>query len=85
MFSITSNSLGLYEEIEKRQLHQITGGDNKKKYLIASYMSFNFLRRSQRHWPKTDVKIQNKDPAPQCLAKKVYLLSCKRRSFCCCL
>ena len=29
MFSITRNSLGLYEEIEKRQLHQITGGDNK--------------------------------------------------------
>jgi len=29
MFSITRNSLGLYEEIEKRQLYQITGGDNK--------------------------------------------------------
>ena len=48
IFSITRNSLGLYEEIEKGQLHQITGGDNKKKYFIASYMSFNFLRRSQR-------------------------------------
>lgn len=35
MFSITRNSLGLYEEIEKRQLHQITGGDNKIKVLYS--------------------------------------------------
>ena len=35
MFSITRNSLGLYEEIEKRQLHQITEGDNKKKVLYS--------------------------------------------------
>ena len=34
-FSITRNSLGLYEEIEKRQLHQITGGDNKIKVLYS--------------------------------------------------
>ena len=33
MFSITRNFLGLYEEIEKGQLHQITGGDNKKSTL----------------------------------------------------
>ena len=48
-------------------------------------MSFNFLRRSQRHWLKTDVKIQKKDLTPQGVAKKVYLLSCQRQSFCYCL
>ena len=34
----------------------------------------NFLRRSQRHWLKTDVKIEKKkDRRPQGVAKKVYL------------
>ena len=33
----------------------------------------NFLRRSQRHWLKTDVKIEKKRTRPQGVAKKVYL------------
>ena len=56
----------------------------EKQDFIASYMSFNFLRRSQRHWLKTDVKIKKKDVRPEDAAKKVYLLSSNSQSFCCC-
>ena len=56
----------------------------KKKYFIASYMTFNFLRRSQGHWLKTYVK-NKKDVRPEGAAKNVYFLSSKRQLFCCTL